>query len=167
MNIKKSRFISHAAVIAALYVVLTYLSNLFGLASGVIQIRLSEALAILAFFTPAAIPGLFVGCFTANLLISFSSGIVLLDLIGGSLTTLIAAALAYLLRRKTVWLAPLPNVLLNSIVVPFIIAYGYGSTDSIPFMMLTVGIGEIISCYVIGMALLFWIKRNKKYLKLY
>jgi len=166
MNNTKSRFISQSAIIAALYVVLTALTAVFGLANGAIQLRLSEALAILPFFTASAIPGLFVGCLLSNILIGVSSGFVLLDIIFGSLATLIAAVIAYLLRHKSKWLSPIPNVVLNTLIVPFIIAYGYGAEESIPFIMLTVGATEIISCYILGMMLLFWVEKNRKTLHL-
>ncbi|HOA84750.1 MAG TPA: QueT transporter family protein, partial [Bacillota bacterium] len=84
MRIKKSTlFIARAGIIAALYVALTFLSAAMGLASGVIQLRLSEALCVLPVFTPAAIPGLAVGCLIAN----FATGAVVLDVIFGSLAT--------------------------------------------------------------------------------
>ena len=95
MKTSKVLFTVQAAVIAALYVVLTVLANSIGLASSAIQIRFSEALTILPFFTPAAIPGLFVGCILSNLL----TGCVLLDVIFGSLATLIGAVGTYLIRR--------------------------------------------------------------------
>ena len=87
MKNKKVKFIVDAAVIAALYVVLTYLAAAFNLSSGVIQVRFSEALTILPVFTPAAIPGLFVGCILANAL----TGAVVIDVICGSIATLIGA----------------------------------------------------------------------------
>lgn len=150
MNNKKVLFLTQAALIAALYVVLTFVANSLGLASNAIQVRFSEALTILPFFTPAAIPGLFVGCFLSNLL----TGCVPLDVIFGSLATLLGAILTYKLR-KFKWLAPVPPILANTIIVPFILAYVYQFEGSIPYFMLTVGIGEVISCGVLGMVLLF------------
>lgn len=150
MNNKKVLFLTQAALIAALYVVLTFVANSLGLASNSIQVRFSEALTILPFFTPAAIPGLFVGCFLSNLL----TGCVPLDVIFGSLATLLGAILTYKLR-KFKWLAPVPPILANTIIVPFILAYVYQFEGSIPYFMLTVGIGEVISCGVLGMVLLF------------
>lgn len=151
-------FIVQGAAVAALYVVLTLLSNIFGLASGVIQVRFSEALTILPFFTPAAIPGLFVGCIISNLL----AGSAIWDVIFGSIATLIGAAGTYLLRKKTKWLAPLPPIAANTIIVPFILAFAYGAEESIPFLMLTVGAGEVISCGILGLVLL---KALEKYSK--
>ena len=146
MKSKKLVFICQAAVIAALYVVLTYVFSSF--ASGVIQVRVSEALTILPAFTPAAIPGLVIGCLLSNTL----TGCVLLDIIFGSVATLIGALGSYALRRHT-WLVPIPPIVSNMIIVPFVLRFAYGATDAFPFMIATVGAGEIISCYLLGMIL--------------
>lgn len=148
MRNKKTLFITQAAMIAAIYVVLTYFINAFDLASGAIQVRISEALTILPVFTPAAIPGLFLGCLLSN----FLTGAVIWDVIFGSIATLIGAAGTYLLRKHK-WLAPIPPVISNTVIVPFILSYAYGLPDSIPYMMITVGIGEVISCYILGLFL--------------
>ncbi len=147
-------FIAQAAMIAAIYVVLTFLANAFGLANYAIQVRFSEALTILPFFTPAAIPGLFVGCLLSNIL----TGCMPLDVIFGSLATLIGACGTYMLRKYK-WLAPLPPIVANTIIVPYVLAYVYKFEGSIPYFMLTVGIGEIISCGVLGMILFFSLKK--------
>ena len=149
MRNKKVLFVVQAALIAAIYVVLTYFISAFHLASGAIQVRISEALTVLPFFTPAAIPGLAVGCFLSNLL----TGCLPMDVLFGSLATLIGAVGSYLLRRCK-WLVPLPPVLSNIIIVPYVLANVYGAEGSIPFFMITVGIGEVISCYVLGMILM-------------
>ena len=146
MKSKKLVFICQAAVIAALYVVLTYVFSAF--ASGVIQVRVSEALTILPAFTPAAIPGLVIGCLLSNTL----TGCVLLDIIFGSVATLIGALGSYALRRHT-WLVPIPPIVSNMIIVPVVLRFAYGATDAFPFMIATVGAGEIISCYLLGMIL--------------
>ena len=146
MKSKKLVFICQAAVIAALYVVLTYVFSAF--ASGVIQVRVSEALTILPAFTPAAIPGLVIGCLLSNTL----TGCVLLYIIFGSVATLIGALGSYALRRHT-WLVPIPPIVSNMIIVPFVLRFAYGATDAFPFMIATVGAGEIISCYLLGMIL--------------
>jgi len=146
MKSKKLVFICQAAVIAALYVVLTYVFS--AVASGVIQVRVSEALTILPAFTPAAIPGLVIGCLLSNTL----TGCVLLDIIFGSVATLIGALGSYALRRHT-WLVPIPPIVSNMIIVPFVLRFAYGATDAFPFMIATVGAGEIISCYLLGMIL--------------
>lgn len=142
------RFTVYSAVIAALYVSLTLISNAFGLASGVIQVRLSEALTILPIFTPAAIPGLFLGCILANII----TGSVVLDVIFGSIATLIGAVFTYYLRRFRI-LPLIPPILSNTIIIPFILAYVYKFEDSIGYFMITVGMGEIISCGILGFLL--------------
>ena len=154
---KKTKSITQAAIIAALYVVLTFVANAMGLASGAIQIRLSEALTILPYFTPAAIPGLFVGCLLSNILV----GGIILDIIFGSLATLIGAVGTYALR-KFKWLAPLPPILSNTITVPLVLIYAYGVQDALPYLMATVGIGEVISAGVLGMILLKSLEKHKK-----
>lgn len=147
MRNKKVLFMAQASIIAAIYVVLTVLFAPFGFAS--IQVRISEALTILPFFTPAAIPGLFIGCIFGNLI----SGAIPIDIVCGSIATLIAAYCSYLLRRRK-YLVVLPPIIANTLVVPFVLYYGYGINLPIPLMMLTVGIGEILSCAVLGLIVL-------------
>ena len=153
---KRTKTITQAAIIAALYVVLTFVANTMGLASGAIQIRLSEALTILPYFTPAAIPGLFVGCLLSNILV----GGALFDIIFGSIATLIGALGTYLLR-KSKWLTPIPPILSNTIIVPLVLIYAYGVSDALPYLMLTVGIGEVISAGLLGMILLKSLEKHK------
>ena len=148
MRDKKVTFIVQAAVIAALYVVLTFVANALGLASHTIQVRFSEALCILPVFTPAAIPGLFVGCLLSNIL----TGCMALDVIFGSLATLIGAIGTYLLR-KTKFAFTLPPVIANTIIVPLVLRNVYGLEDAVWYLMLTVGIGEVLSICVLGMIL--------------
>lgn len=155
MKNKKVLFLTQAAMIAALYVVLTFLANAFGLASGVIQVRLSEMLAILPCFTPAAIPGVYLGCVLANIL----TGGCLPDILLGSLASLIGAIGAYLLR-KNIWLVPLPTILANAVIIPFVLIFGYGVPDVWWYLSLTVGAGEVISCGILGMVLLFALKKH-------
>lgn len=163
---KKTLFITHAAAIAALYVVLTYLANMLGLASGVIQVRFSEALTVLPFFTPAAIPGLFLGCLIAN----FLTGAVVWDIVFGSLATLLGAigtwGLSKLFRGKktAALLAPLPPIVSNTLIVPFVLQYAYQIPDGIPYLMLTVGAGEVISCGILGMLLLLLLQKYRKHI---
>ena len=144
----KTSFLSHAAIIAALYIVLTFLANAFGLASGVIQIRFSEALTILPFFTPAAIPGLFTGCLLANIL----TGCAVPDVLVGSFATLMGALFTYKFRKYK-WMAPVPPIVSNAILIPLVL---YDVYDMRPlwFAFVTVTIGEILSCGVLGMLLL-------------
>lgn len=159
MKKSKTLYLCQAALVAALYVVLTYLARLFGLDSGVIQLRFSEALCVLPIFLPAAIPGLYIGCLISNLLV----GAIWMDVLVGPIATLIGALGTYALRRH-VWLAPLPPILANTLLIPPVLAFGYGVEQSIPFLMLTVGIGEILSVYVCGMLLYFAIaKRNLRF----
>ena len=145
-------YLTQGAMIAALYVVLTFVFSAF--ASGVVQVRVSEALTILPFFTPAAIPGLAVGCLLSNWL----TGCVIWDVVFGSLATLIGALGSYALRKHQ-WLVPIPPIVANVIIVPLVLRYAYGAPDAIPFMMATVGAGEIISCYVLGMLNLLALKK--------
>ena len=145
MKNQKSGYLTYAAMIAALYVVLTQISHMFGLDSHAIQLRFSEALTILPIFTPAAIPGLFVGCLLAN----FFAGCLPWDIVFGSIATLLGALGTYALRKNK-WLAVLPPILANTVIIPFVLAYVYNFTGSIPYFMLTVGIGEILSCGVLG-----------------
>ena len=143
----KVLFIAQAAMIAAIYVVLTLIGASFSY--GEVQVRISEALTILPAFTPAAIPGVFLGCLISNIL----GGCILPDIIFGSLATLVGAVFTWMLRNKSKYLAPLPPIIANVIVVPFVLKYGYMVPLPIPFMMLTVGIGEVISCGVLGLIL--------------
>lgn len=137
--------LAQGGMVAALYVALTLVSSAMGLASGQIQLRLSEALTVLPCFFPAAVPGLFVGCLLANLL----TGCVLWDVAVGSLATLLGA-LGTRLLRKSRWLAVLPPIVSNILLVPPVLAWAYGVEESIPLLMLTVGLGEVLSCGVLG-----------------
>lgn len=156
MKNKKALFITQAAVIAALYVVLVVIFNYISF--GPIQFRVAEALTILPYFTPAAIPGLFIGCILANVI----GGAVIWDIIFGSIATLIGAVFTYLLRKKSKFLAPLPPVLANTIIVPWVLKYAYGAEEMVWFMAVTVGIGEILACYMLGMILLFALNKVRR-----
>ena len=159
MKNKKVLFLTQAAMIAALYVVLTFIANAFGLASGVIQVRLSEMLTILPFFTPAAIPGLTIGCFLSNLL----TGCAPLDIVFGTIATLIGAVLAYVVRKYPI-LVPIPNIVANTIIVPWVLRVAYDVLDSIPYLMFTVGAGEVLSGGILGMILLMVLKKYQNVL---
>ena len=156
---KHTRYVTQAALVAALYVVLTYLSAAIGLSSGVIQIRFSEALTILPYFMPSSITGLFVGCILANSL----TGCAVWDVIFGSIATLLGAIFTYLLRKKNKFLAPIPPILANTIIVPFVLKFIYGFNGALPYFFLTVFIGEVLSCGVLGMLLLIALEKNKFY----
>lgn len=158
MKNKSAIFLAQAAMIAAIYVVLTLVFRPFSF--GEIQVRIAESLTILPLFTPAAVPGVFAGCLIANII----GGGILPDIIFGSLATLIGAVFTYKLREMSPFLAPLPPILANTIVVPFVLFYGYGVNLPIPFMMLTVGIGEVLSCGVLGLILYSALKRYKNIL---
>jgi len=140
-------FLTEAALIAALYVLLTWLTNMAGLAKGPLQVRLSEALCILPVFTTAAVPGLFVGCLLANLV----TGSAFPDIIFGSLTTLVAAYLSYKLRHNK-YLAVIPPIGLNTVVVPLLLCYVYGFVP-LWLSFITVFAGEVISAGVLGILL--------------
>ena len=157
MKDQKVLFLTRAAMIAALYVVLTFVANAFGLANYAVQVRFSEALTILPYFTPAAIPGLFIGCLLSNIL----TGCALPDIIFGSLATLLGALGTYALR-KWKWCAPICPIIANTIIVPLVLIYGYGLLieglsvlQCFGYYCLTVGAGEVISCGILGMILLF------------
>ena len=149
-------YMTQAALIAALYVVITWYINAFNLANGAIQLRISEALTILPVFTPAAIPGLFVGCLLSNTL----TGCVIWDIIFGSLATLIGAFGTYLLR-KTKFIFTLPPVIANMLIVPAVLRYAYGIGDAYWYLMVTVGIGEAISVCVLGFLLRKVLEKSK------
>lgn len=156
MKNSKTSFVTMAAIIAALYVVLTFVSSAFGMSSGVIQVRLSESLIFMAAYTPAAVPGLFVGCLLSNIL----TGCCLLDIVAGSLATLIGAALGYVLR-KWKYLIPIPTIIANALIVPVVLIYGYGVDLPYIYQVATVGAGEIISAGGIGLVLYFALEKVK------
>jgi len=172
MNNKKTVFITQAAVIAAIYVVFTHVANVLGLANYAIQVRFSEALTILPFFTPAAIPGLFIGCIIANI----TTGCMLLDIIFGSIATLLGAIGTYIISHGTknpsdnnyyckskirTMLCPLPPIIANTIIVPLVLINVYKLEGTLLYFMLTVFIGEVISCFMLGMILLFALDKRK------
>ena len=149
-----------AAIIAAIYVVLTMFTNMLGLASGAIQIRISECLCILPIFTVAAIPGVFLGCLISNLL----CGCVVWDIIFGSLATLIGAVFTYLLKNNK-YLSILPPILSNTLIIPFVLKFAYGIPGNIWYFFVTVGLGEIISCGILGILLYNCLKKYEKHIK--
>ena len=158
MKNRNAAFIAEGAMIAAAYVVLTLFINAFDLASGAVQVRISEALTILPAFTPSAVPGLFIGCILANLM----GGNHILDVVFGSLATLLGALGTRKLRNAHPLLAPVPPIIANTLIVPFVLRYAYGIPGSIPLMMLTVGIGEVLSCGVLGMLLYFALYKRRE-----
>ena len=139
--------LTQGAMIAACYVVLCLVFE--PISYGGVQVRIAEALTILPLFTPAAIPGLFIGCIIANVI----GGGIVLDVVFGSIATLIGAVGTYMLRNRSRWMAPVPPILANTIIVPFVIFYGYGTPIPIPLLMLTIGAGEVIGCGILGLLL--------------
>ena len=156
-----ARDLTVAAVVAALYTVLGYFGNIFSLTFGPVQIRFAEALTVLPFFFPAAVPGLTLGCFLTNLLSPYGP----LDVIFGTLATAVAAALTRRTKRR--WLAPLPPILTNLLVLPilwswtevgaindaFRAALVYNAATFLP--------GQIVACYGLGLLLMRTLPRIK------
>ena len=145
--------LAQGAMIAAVYVALTV--AFAPISFGAIQFRVSEALCILPYFTPAAVPGLFAGCFLSNLMLGSPW-----DMVFGSLATLIGAAGSWYLRRHK-WCVCLPPILSNAIIIPWVLRYAYGSPDLIPVAMVTVGIGEVLAVGVLGNVLMVTLERYK------
>ena len=156
---QKTRFLVRAAVIAALYVAITWMIAPFGLSGmNAIQLRVSEALTVLPYFTPAAVPGLALGCLLANII----TGAALPDIIFGTLATLLGAMGTRLLRRWR-YLAPLPPVLFNTLIIPFVIKFAYVDVaESLPFLFITVGLGELLSAGVLGIFLLLVLEKYRR-----
>ena len=153
---KRNLFITQAALTAALYVVLTLVSAAFGLDSKAIQFRLSEVLTVLPALTPAAIPGLFIGCLLSN----FICGAMLPDMIFGSLATLIGAVGTYFIGKRVKWLSALPPIAANTVIVPLVLKYAYHLDGTVPFFALTVFIGEFVCCGILGTVLLYAIPKR-------
>lgn len=174
----KSKFVALAGIIAALYVGLSLVSAAFGLSSGLVQLRLSEALCVLAFFTPAAIPGLFLGCFLTNVI----TGAVVLDVIAGSLATLAGAIGTYLIGRflakkskqeekkmgvreaGVLALSLLPPVLANTVVLPLVFTYGYMMEGTFIYFATFILISEFLSAGVVGFLLGLVVDKRLKFL---
>lgn len=145
------RFLAEAAVIAAIYAAV---SIIFApISSGPVQVRISEALTVLPVFTPAAIPGLFVGCIVANIV----TGNGPVDVIFGSLATLIAAFLSYKMPKR--FLVPLPPIIINAIVVGIILNYVLEAP--LFASMLYVGAGQAVACYGLGYPLMIQLEKYK------
>ena len=156
-----TRSITRAAIIAALYILLSLAVQ--PIASGLVQCRISEALTILPVFTGAAVPGLFIGCLLFNLI----SGAVAYDVVFGSLATLLAALLTWRMARRGMpkWLLPLPSVVFNGLIVGALLVYAYGVPVSYPLAVLYVAAGQAVACYVLGRPLMLVLGRFDK--KLY
>lgn len=154
MKNNKTLFTTQAAIIAAIYVALVYIFS--PISFGAVQVRIAEALTVLPFFTPAAIPGVTIGCFLSNLLMGSDP----LDVVFGSLATLIGAVGSYKLRHNK-FLVPIPPILANTIVVPWVLKIAYAESAPIPLMMFTVGLGEVVSIGILGMLLLVALEKRK------
>lgn len=153
----KTRKLTRGALIAALYVILTFLSSLAGLSGqGLIQFRFSEALAVLPCFCPEAIGGLFIGCLLSNLL----TGAHIADILVGSFATLLGAAGAYALRNRR-FLAPLPTVLANALLVPPVLVFAYGMSEAYWLLSLFVLTGEMGTAYLLGELLWPFLENNR------
>ncbi len=147
MKENKTRNLVFGALIAAIYVVLTMVFR--PISYGPIQFRISEVLCVLPYFTPASIPGVFIGCLISNML----GGAVLMDVVFGSLATLIGAVGSWMLRKNR-WMVSVPPILSNTLIIPWVLKFAYGSEDLIWYMMVTVGIGEILAIGVLGQLLI-------------
>ena len=152
---------THAAMIAALYTALTLISYALGLDKGAIQLRLSEALAVLPAVSGAAVPGLFVGCFLSSLVCGGHP----LDVVFGSLVTLLAAIVCRMMRGALRYklgglLLTLPNILFNAFLIPILLILVYGVPDAYFYLVLTVGIGEVLATGVLGFLLLLAVRRR-------
>jgi uncharacterized membrane protein len=151
-----ARFLTQAAIIAAVYTVLTLVFAPLSYGESMIQVRISEMLTILPYYTPAAIPGLFVGAFVSNLF----SPVGAVDVILGSLATLLAAYLSYRISDK--WLVPIPPIAVNGLVIGGMLHYVY----KFPLLLsiLSITAGQIVSCYVLGGILIAALERTKQYI---
>lgn len=149
----KTKFITMSAAIAAIYVVLTIVFAPISFLA--VQVRIAEALTALPMFSLAAVPGLFIGCIFGNLL----GGAVVWDIVFGSIATLIGAVGSYLLRKNR-WLVPVPPIVSNSLIVPFVLKYAYGMDLPIPVLILDIFIGELLGCYVLGELLISVIEKT-------
>ncbi|MEG1930300.1 MAG: QueT transporter family protein [Anaerovorax sp.] len=156
---KNTKFLMQAAIIAAIYATLTLV--LMPFSYGVMQIRVSEALTILPFFTPAAIPGLFIGCLVSNLMSPYG----MIDMICGSAATLLAAVGSYMLRSKPI-LVPLPPVVANGIIIGSMLYFAYGVHITLLGCILWVALGQLLACYVIGYPLLKYLRKYEGIFKI-
>lgn len=157
---KKTRFIAAAAMIAAMYVALSWVSQTVGLCSGAIQCRISEALCVLPVFTFAAVPGVTVGCLITNLL--FGSGNIY-DILFGTLASLIGVLIAWAIR-KLPYLASVPTILSNAVIIPAVLILFFPEMNwgMYPLLFVQVGLGEVIACGVLGTILVWYLKTHPK-----
>ena len=159
MSKSNTRNLATAGIIAALYAAMAYFSSVFGITYGPVQCRFSEALCVLPFLTPAAVPGLFLGCLVSNLLSPYGA----LDIIFGSAATLLAAVWTQHVRHK--WLAPLPPVICNTVIVGAVITVQQVPMElfwgTFAYNAFTIGLGEALACYVLGGLLLTQLPKTR------
>lgn len=153
-NSNRTTFVVYSAIIAAIYVVLCTVFR--PISFSYIQVRIAEALTILPYFTPAGIPGVTIGCLLSNII----GGADILDIVFGTIATLLGACGSYALRKYK-FLVPLPPILANTIIIPWVLKFAYSEVLPIPFMMLTVGVGEVLSAGVLGIILLYALSQYK------
>lgn len=154
---RKTKEIVLGAVIAALYVALTL--PFAPIACGPVQFRISEALTVLPYFTPAAVPGVTLGCLLSNILM----GSPLPDIVFGTIATLIGAIFSYRLRVHK-YLVCVPPIVANALIIPWVLKFAYGVPDLVPVMMFTVGLGEVLAVGVLGNIFLLSLERCGKML---
>ena len=155
MKNKNITYMTQAAMIAAIYVVITYVGAAFSF--GEVQVRISEALCVLPIFTLSAVPGVTVGCFIANIL----CGGTVYDIVFGTLATLIAAVITYFIKNPL--LSSIPTIVSNAVIVPIVlIMSGVGGVNMFPYFALTVGLGEVISCGILGTILAVYMKKHPR-----
>lgn len=152
MNNNKTQFIVNSSMIASIYTLLVIIAA--PISFGPIQFRIAEALTILPYFTPAAIPGVTIGCFLSAIII----GSDILDIIFGTFATLIGAFLSYKLRKNK-YLVPFPPIISNALIIPWVLKYAYAEQMPIYFMMASIAVSEVIVCYGLGLILLFSLER--------
>ena len=151
----KTRYATYAAITAALYAAITLATSF--MASGPIQFRVAEAMCVLPAYTTASIPGLFIGCILANLI----GGYGVWDVVVGSAATLLAALVTYALRRRSRFLWPLPSVLFNAFMVGAMLTYLSSVGGALWFNVLSVGAGQLLACYLVGIPLTYGLDRTR------
>lgn len=154
MNDRTIKRFTEGAVIAAVYAMLTLL--LPATIAGTVEFRLSEALTLLAALTPSAIPGLTIGCLLAN----FLHGAIILDVVFGSLATLLAALMTYLTRKNLLIAAAWPAVF-NGLIIGLLLKYAYHMESPLYILMLSVAAGEAVICYLLGIQLVKGLQKTK------
>ena len=153
-HFRNTKVLTQAALVAAVYTALCMLLHPISFGFGGVELRVSEALTLLPVMMPAAVPGLFIGCLMANLL----GGATMLDVVFGSLTTLVAAVLTRKHRDRPVIAAAWP-VILNALVIGMLLKFAYGLAMPLWLCMLSIGAGQAVACYAIGLPLMRMMRR--------